>query len=81
MNNFLNNLLKGRKVEWRSLGEVADLKRGRVISKQYLEENKGEYPVYSSQTSNNGIIGKINTYDYDGEWTNAENQTTIKQQR
>src|SRR5699024_7396309 len=34
--------------------------------------NEGEYPVYSSQTLNNGVFGKINSYDFDGEfvqWT------------
>ena len=64
--------LNGKEVEWKKLGEVAELKRGRVISKVYLEDNVGEYPVYSSQTVNNGEIGKINTYDFDGEfitWT------------
>jgi type I restriction enzyme S subunit len=70
--NYLEKLLNGAKVEWKKLGEVADLKRGRVISKRYLEDNVGEYPVYSSQTVNNGEIGKINTFDFNGEfitWT------------
>lgn len=61
-------MIKNEKVEWKKLGEVCDIKRGRVISKKYLEENKGIYPVYSSQTSNNGEIGRINTYDFDGEY-------------
>jgi type I restriction enzyme S subunit len=54
------------------LGEVATLRRGRVMSKGYLEENSGEYPVYSSQTAKNGMIGSIDTFDFDGEfisWT------------
>lgn len=38
------------------------------MSKNYLRENTGEYPVYSSQTANEGILGRINTYDYDGEY-------------
>lgn len=38
------------------------------MSKDYLRENSGEYPVYSSQTANDGIFGRINTYDYDGEY-------------
>ncbi|WP_427835293.1 restriction endonuclease subunit S [Actinobacillus pleuropneumoniae] len=63
-------LIKDCEVEWKSLGEVATLQRGRVISKTYLEENKGDFPVYSSQTQNNGEIGKINTYDFDGEFVN-----------
>ncbi len=40
------------------------LGRGRVISLEGLEE-EGEYPVYSSQTKNNGILGYINSYDFD----------------
>ena len=62
--------LNGKEVEWKKLGEVAELKRGRVISKQYLENNPGTYPVYSSQTVNNGEIGRINTFDFDGEFIN-----------
>ena len=54
------------------IGDLFNLSRGRVISKQEIEENTGIYPVFSSQTSNNGILGYINTYDYDDElitWT------------
>ena len=42
------------------------------MSKSYLIDNAGDYPVYSSQTANNGVFGYINTYDYDKEsitWT------------
>lgn len=61
-------------VEW--LGEIPSdwnitkvkhkflLGRGRVISLEGLDED-GEYPVYSSQTKNNGILGYINSYDFD----------------
>jgi len=38
------------------------------MSKEYLRDNAGEYPVYSSQTANEGVFGRINTYDYDGEY-------------
>ncbi len=38
------------------------------MSKDYLTANAGEYPVYSSQTANDGVFGRINTYDYDGEY-------------
>jgi len=47
---------------------VCKLGRGRVISNQEIEENQGKYPVFSSQTSNNGEMGKIDTYDFDGEY-------------
>lgn len=38
------------------------------MSKDYLKTNAGEYPVYSSQTADDGVFGRINTYDYDGEY-------------
>lgn len=31
------------------------------------EKNKGDYPVYSGQTKDNGVMGKIKTYDYEFE--------------
>ena len=55
-------------VEFKALGEVATLSRGKVYSKEYLRDNAGEYPVYSSQTANNGELGRISTYDYDGKY-------------
>lgn len=39
---------------------------------KYFSTHKGNYPVYSGQTKNNGEIAKINTYDHDKEgltWT------------
>ncbi len=69
---FLEKLLDGAEVEWKPLIKVASLTRGRVISKEYLTDHLGDYPVYSSQTVNNGEIGKINSFDFDGEfvsWT------------
>lgn len=68
-------------IEW--LGEIPEhwevvkikyifiIGRGRVISQEELDKN-GVFPVYSSQTSNNGILGYIKTYDFDYEqitWT------------
>lgn len=41
-------------------------------TKDYIRKNQGEFPVYSSQTENEGIIGYINSYDYQEEcltWT------------
>ena len=69
---YIEKLLNGAEVKWMPLGEVAELKRGRVISKEYLYEYVGDYPVYSSQTVNNGEIGKINTFDFEQKaitWT------------
>ena len=69
---FLEKLLDGAAVEWTTLDETTILRRGRVMSKAYLVEHAGQYPVYSSQTANDGMIGKIDTFDFDGEfvsWT------------
>ena len=69
---FLKRLLDGASVERMQLGEIASLRRGRVMSKDYLTKNAGAYPVYSSQTARNGMIGKVDTFDFDGEfvsWT------------
>jgi type I restriction enzyme S subunit len=52
----------------KAINSICKVSRGRVMSKDYLRENSGEYPVYSSQTASNGVFGKINTYDYDGEY-------------
>ena len=56
--------------EWESarVGDVFKTGRGRVISKIDMSNNPGDYPVYSSQTTNNGEFGRIGTYDFDGEY-------------
>lgn len=45
--------------------------RGRVIAQTELIDD-GLYPVYSSQTQDDGVLGYINTFDFEGEmltWT------------
>jgi len=44
------------------------LGRGRVISQSEIEDNDGIYPVYSSQSTNKGEMGKISTFDFEGEY-------------
>lgn len=44
--------------------EVFSIGRGRVIAKTELND-EGLYPVYSSQTKNDGCLGYIDTYDYE----------------
>ena len=48
--------------------DICEIGRGRVINHQYIDENKGIYPVYSSQTKDNGVMGSINTFDFDGDY-------------
>lgn len=68
-------------VEYKTIGEITNISRGKVMSKDYLRENKGEYPVYSSQTENNGMLEAITTYAYDGEYltwtTDGANAGTV----
>ena len=68
-------------VEYRKVGDIANISRGKVMSKDFLKENAGEYPVYSSQTENEGKLGSINTYMYDGEYltwtTDGANAGTV----
>lgn len=48
-----------------SLNEYFDLKRGKVISKQYMNIHKGNYPVYSTQS---GIFGCIDSFMEKGNY-------------
>lgn len=53
--------------------DILSIEKGKALyTNKFISKNKGEYPVYSSQTINNGIIGHINTFDYDNRcitWT------------
>lgn len=56
--------------EWKKyrLKDIYKFEKGKNAQQytaEYIGENEGEYPVYSGQTENDGIMGKINTYDYD----------------
>ena len=69
--NQLNKLIKKlcpNGAEYKTIQELCEITRGKVISKDFIRYNIGEYPVYSSQTENNGELGKINTYDFNGEY-------------
>lgn len=64
----INKIIQDVEVEWKTLGELTELKQGRIMSKEYLTENAGEYPVYNGNGENNEEIGKIKTHDFDGEY-------------
>lgn len=58
----------------REVKNIFNIGRGRVIAKTEIEplNNGALYPVYSSQTVNNGCMGYIHTYDYEQDgltWT------------
>ena len=42
------------------------IKGSNKFNKSIINENKGDYPVYSGQSIESGIIGYANTYAYDG---------------
>ena len=56
--------------EWRraSVRDLCNLGRGRVISGEEIEQHPGIYPVFSSQSKDNGRMGSIDTFDFDGEY-------------
>lgn len=51
------------------INEVGEVGRGRVISHNEINRSISDlYPVYSSQTTNNGIMGYLDTFDFVGEY-------------
>lgn len=66
-------MLKNDNSNW-SEYKISDLfiiTRGTVIPKTNLSEKENlsyKYPVYSSQTINDGILGYDKTYDFNGEY-------------
>jgi restriction endonuclease S subunit len=75
LKNFSNFIKETGKNETESndfkeifLSDVFEIKKGSSkYTNEFINENLGEHPVYSSQTTNDGIIGKTNCYDYDCE--------------
>lgn len=61
--------------------DLFDLGRGRVISDEEIKKNPGSYPVFSSQTENNGCFGSVNFYEFEGEYitwtTDGANAGTV----
>lgn len=60
--------------EWeeKKLGDIENagkikLGRGRVISKNDVKQNSGEYPIYSSSAMNNGLFATYGQYDFEDE--------------
>ncbi len=70
--------------DWRleAVGEISIVGRGRVISHREIAVAMSPlYPVYSSQTSDNGIMGYLDTFDFEGEYitwtTDGANAGTV----
>lgn len=62
--------------------DICKLGRGRVISNEEIKKQiNPSYPVYSSQTQNNGIMGYLDNFEFEGEYitwtTDGANAGTI----
>ena len=62
--------------------DIASIGRGRVISSVEISQQENPlYPVYSSQTSNDGIMGYLDDYMFEGEYiswtTDGANAGTV----
>lgn len=57
--SYLDKLLAGRPVTWKPLGEVAEIKRGKRVTKRDLASDK-PYPVYSGGVSPMGYYDHYN---------------------
>lgn len=56
--------------DWKiqKVDKLFTLGRGRVINDEEIKNNLGDYPVYSSQTFNNGEFGRVNFYEFEGDY-------------
>ena len=51
--------------------DIASIGRGRVISSvEISQQDNPLYPVYSSQTSNEGLMGYLDNFMFEGEYIN-----------
>lgn len=76
--------LPGFSGEWevQTIQDMAYIGRGRVISHAEIAKSTSpNYPVYSSQTSNDGVMGYLDTYDFEGNYitwtTDGANAGTV----
>ena len=67
---------KDKQIAYKTIGGddgLFKIEKGKSeYTKSYINNNKGDYPVYSSKTTEDGVIGNINHYDYETEcltWT------------
>lgn len=81
MSTLCNQLIEENSGLPYRVSDIATIGRGRVISSREINQSKPIYPVYSSQTSNDGIMGYLDKYDFDGEYitwtTDGANAGTV----
>ena len=82
MSAISQKLLHGGNWTTYKIKDIARIGRGRVISSIEIERQTAfKYPVYSSQTSNEGIMGYLDDYMFNGEYitwtTDGANAGTV----
>lgn len=66
----------------KTIADISSVGRGRVISHKEISAcSNPNYPVYSSQTRDSGVMGYLGTYDFHGEYitwtTDGANAGTV----
>lgn len=51
-----------------AVSQVFAIGRGKVTSHEYIANHPGPFPLYSSQTTNDGVMGYIDSYMFDGDY-------------
>ena len=64
-----------QKISWHFQAEKG--KNGQLLTKEFCGSNPGEYPVYSGQTENEGVMGRIDTYEFDAGGEGVLFSTTV----
>ena len=71
-------------VDWEvvKIEQIGMVGRGRVISHKEISKSfNPQYPVYSSQTSNDGVMGYLDNFEFEGEYitwtTDGANAGTV----
>ncbi len=63
----------GKKNKLVKIDDIFNIEKGKSkYTNKYIQNHSGDYPLYSSQTVNDGIIGKIDSFDFNNKcitWT------------
>lgn len=61
-------LEKGINFQEVELGRIVDLERGdSAYTTKYVNQNPGEFPLYTAKTEDSGLMGYINSYQFEEE--------------
>ena len=60
---FLEKLLDGAEVEWKTLGELTHIKTGQSVNKKMISANPGQFAVINSGREPLGFLNDWNTQD------------------